>query len=319
MSNPLDENEKQKIFSENLEQLMERKGFGNENLAQRVGCDPKTIRRWRNGECMPTPELRPRLAEALGLAEFGELLISKEVSKEAQPGGDEPFGSRFLSRELPGTIRASEVEEFLTFPCPASHLSPFGKISSANSLSLWLWEAVRREQFLNANVFQMIGWNLGRIPLDLNQEYFEIKLPVLARLMRVFEAKGEQVCPSFVEFMRSTPTLKELYELCYHDLDNQESAISEEWYNRGLWEYILYISPPYTRDLFNPLKFRVTLYRIIESEEGKQSGNREFLAIYVPASDSASTQEIVRRKYNQFQAVADTFKYVHGPGLSLNV
>ncbi len=53
-------------FPEQLKQERLRRGWSQEDLAERIGSDPKTIQRWEGGRGLPRPHHRQRLYEVLG-------------------------------------------------------------------------------------------------------------------------------------------------------------------------------------------------------------------------------------------------------------
>ena len=56
-----------------LKNIRKREGLSQEALAERVGCNRDTIRRWEKGTCEPNITQTRRLAQALG-ANLSDLL-----------------------------------------------------------------------------------------------------------------------------------------------------------------------------------------------------------------------------------------------------
>ena len=55
--------EKQPLFHEQLKQDRKRRGWSQEELASKVGSDPKSVRRWESGEVVPRPYYQQKLFE----------------------------------------------------------------------------------------------------------------------------------------------------------------------------------------------------------------------------------------------------------------
>jgi WD40 repeat protein/transcriptional regulator with XRE-family HTH domain len=97
-------------FHEYLRRERERRGWSQAFLAEKLGCDTKTVGRWEKGESLPRPYYRVALAALLGkdLTELGlaqstpptdalhSLLSEPSRPQETNPG---PYGSPELVRE----------------------------------------------------------------------------------------------------------------------------------------------------------------------------------------------------------------------------
>jgi transcriptional regulator with XRE-family HTH domain len=60
--------EKKYHLKERLRHARELRGWGQQELAERLGVpEERTIRRWERGESQPTPYYRQRLCEVFGL------------------------------------------------------------------------------------------------------------------------------------------------------------------------------------------------------------------------------------------------------------
>jgi transcriptional regulator with XRE-family HTH domain len=68
---------------EPLSRARKAAGFTQEELAERLGVDRSTVRRWEAGETEPQPWLRPKLARTLGLSRerLAELLTAADVGR----------------------------------------------------------------------------------------------------------------------------------------------------------------------------------------------------------------------------------------------
>ena len=87
------------LFHEQIRLERERRGWSQADLAERVGCEPKTIGRWERGERIPRPYHRQRLyelfgkgAEAFGLVGVTPRPLSATASRAesaAQQSGEE--------------------------------------------------------------------------------------------------------------------------------------------------------------------------------------------------------------------------------------
>ena len=58
--------EKRFAFHEQLRYERERRGWSQADVAEKVGCDAKTVGRWENGERFPRPHHRQALCQLFG-------------------------------------------------------------------------------------------------------------------------------------------------------------------------------------------------------------------------------------------------------------
>jgi uncharacterized protein len=67
-------------FHEQLRYERQRRGWSQTDLAEKVGCDPKTVQRWESGERLPRPYHRQLLSEIFGkdAEEFGLFGVAPE-------------------------------------------------------------------------------------------------------------------------------------------------------------------------------------------------------------------------------------------------
>ena len=72
-------------FPQQLKRERELRNWSQEELAARVGTDPKTVSRWENGDVLPRPESREALCTLFGknAEEFG-LLKAKEKRRSSR-------------------------------------------------------------------------------------------------------------------------------------------------------------------------------------------------------------------------------------------
>ncbi len=75
-------------------------GFTQERLAEQLGIDPTTVRRWESGESSPQPWLRPKLARCMGVStERLEELLSNEADCPEKQDSSSGWASRKPSEE----------------------------------------------------------------------------------------------------------------------------------------------------------------------------------------------------------------------------
>ena len=93
--------EQRPLFHEQLRYERERRGWSQADLAEKTGCDTKTVGRWESGERLPRPyhrqllcELFGKNAEELGLTGLMPKPLSvparRAVSVAAQAGENSP-------------------------------------------------------------------------------------------------------------------------------------------------------------------------------------------------------------------------------------
>src|SRR5579864_8041175 len=71
-------------FHEQLRYEREIRGWSQADLAEKVGCDTKTIGRWERGDGLPRPYLRQKLSDILG-KNAEELGLVKEKTGDIKP------------------------------------------------------------------------------------------------------------------------------------------------------------------------------------------------------------------------------------------
>lgn len=93
-------------FHEQLKYERERRGWSQEDIADKVGCDTKTVGRWENGLSLPRSFLRQKLVELFGkdAEEFGLLAPDKPGETTPEPAqrfawGDAPSVTSLCGRE----------------------------------------------------------------------------------------------------------------------------------------------------------------------------------------------------------------------------
>src|SRR5579872_3939996 len=81
-------------FHVQLKNERERRGWSQEVIANKLGCDTKTVGRWESGESLPRPYLRQQLTEMFGkdAEEFGLLERDKpdEQAEQRVDWGEAP-------------------------------------------------------------------------------------------------------------------------------------------------------------------------------------------------------------------------------------
>lgn len=90
-------------FHEQLKYERERRGWSREDIANKLGCDPKTVRRWEIGESLPRSYLRQQLTELFGkdAEEFGLLESDRidEQDEQRADWGEAPRVGAFYGRD----------------------------------------------------------------------------------------------------------------------------------------------------------------------------------------------------------------------------
>src|SRR5579859_595636 len=120
------------LFQEQIRLERERRGWSQADLAQRVGCDPKTIGRWENGERIPRPyhrqclyELFEKGAEAFGLMGVTPRPLSAAASRAMN-------GAQQTGEDVSSPVRCEDWHEA---PVVASL---YGREKECDELELWL-------------------------------------------------------------------------------------------------------------------------------------------------------------------------------------
>lgn len=126
------------LFSHQLRLERERRGWSQSDLAEKVGCDTKTVGRWESGEGLPRSYHRQALAQVLGksLEELG--LVQQTFPSFPQGTGQQAerskrFGEARSDRAPTGSLREdwSEVPHAVNL---------YGRDEECSQLEHWIRE-----------------------------------------------------------------------------------------------------------------------------------------------------------------------------------
>ncbi len=92
-------------FHKQLRYERKLRGWSQEDVASKVGCGPKTVMRWENGESLPHPYSQQRLCELFGknaeeLGLLGEQAEDIDTVSEDSPGDQPGETGKRLSWEI---------------------------------------------------------------------------------------------------------------------------------------------------------------------------------------------------------------------------
>lgn len=124
--------EQNPLFREQIRLERERRGWSQADLAEKAGCDPKTVGRWESGERIPRPYHRQVLYELFGKdAEAFGLMGSMQRSL-ATAGSQTLSGAQETGEDVPSLVRCEDWHE-----APVV-VSLYGREKERDELELWL-------------------------------------------------------------------------------------------------------------------------------------------------------------------------------------
>ena len=209
-------------FHEQLKYERERRGWSREDIATKLGCDPKTVRRWEIGESLPRSDMRQQLTELFGknVEEFGLLEADRvdEQNERRVDWGEAPHIDALYGREREIATVGAWLE---AKRCRVVAILGVGGIGKTTLAALASKQA--------AQSFSGILWRSLRNALPFKQ-FLKEGLQSLARSTGDLPRKEDALLSLFMQHLQATRCL-----IC---LDNVETVLqSGQLTGRYLAEY----------------------------------------------------------------------------------